>query len=370
MARIPYTVAASRLGMTVVLLRWFESYSPKRDGVKLKVHSDGTIDEQALQDFEAYLREPWPDRRVPSGIERELRKEAAGVCPLCGASLEVMDVAHIRRKGYEVEYYCQHPHNLICLCVACHGRYDRSKGVDVDTVEHHKQRVLARLMEQVKHDVGRAAAIDRVVGELQAEGLRRISQAVADVQARAHEEITSRLWEEFAPRIAGALVGLGAIRPEFAEQVRSAGDLRGVLISASADVAWNLPTTSGTLAGYSLLVGRDPTVLADHGWAHVPLEDRTSCRSCDSLLPLRSATCARCREDVPVEHDDQYEAEHLPDGTKRITLHDGGDPYLVARMKEGPATHSLACPRCGCERLFLEFDDDLCGSCRASYERA
>jgi hypothetical protein len=89
---------------------------------------------------------------VPVEITRELEREATGVCGLCSKECDRLEEAHIRRKGIELTFHCQHPSNLILLDPTCHSRYD-AKMISFAAVDHAKQRVQARLMESIDRDI-------------------------------------------------------------------------------------------------------------------------------------------------------------------------------------------------------------------------
>src|SRR5260221_9048621 len=117
MPRLRYTEAAGRLRMTVHLLRWF-SRNPA-NGRRLQFDAQGTVDENDLIAFNQNLWSAWPTRAVPTGVSNELRLEACGHCGICSTPFDVLDEAHIARRGVERDDYCQHPHNLILACGAC-----------------------------------------------------------------------------------------------------------------------------------------------------------------------------------------------------------------------------------------------------------
>lgn len=157
--------ACHRLRMTPTLLKWFTRYSPKGDGRKLQQKAPGEFDVAELETFDAYLRSEWTSRRVPVGIEAELFVEACGHCGLCGNPCDKLEMAHIQRRGIEVEYYFQHPGNLIPLCGSCHNRYDAPelKSVTFEVIQVAKDRLTSRKMESIDRDVERAKAVRAAV---------------------------------------------------------------------------------------------------------------------------------------------------------------------------------------------------------------
>lgn len=120
--------AAQQYKISPTLLRWFCSYSVKKDGRKLSfTENDGLyyFDKKELADFDAYLRLPWPksdgDQRpgIPAGINHEVKFEANAACAACRTTLG--ELAHIEPVATTLN---NHPHNLIFLCPNHHTAYD------------------------------------------------------------------------------------------------------------------------------------------------------------------------------------------------------------------------------------------------------
>lgn len=61
------------------------------------------------------------ENEFPKGLRKALRKEAKGVCTICGkaGSLEVHHCVPISRNGTKEK------HNALCVCPACHQVLDK-----------------------------------------------------------------------------------------------------------------------------------------------------------------------------------------------------------------------------------------------------
>lgn len=146
MSRLTLLESVQVLRMRTALIEKFTSHSPKGDGMKLEFSSSGTIEESDLIHFNQYLMSEWPSKRIPTYIENELKYEARDECGYCGNSL-ITESAHIDRKGIELDYYCQHPHNLIELCPNCHSRYD-NKEIKNTRIKEKKNELIDRLIRE------------------------------------------------------------------------------------------------------------------------------------------------------------------------------------------------------------------------------
>lgn len=169
--------ACHRLRITPTLLGWLTRYAAKGDQRKLREKSPGDFDMTEVDAFDAHLRTAWPSKNVPTGIETELLVEACGHCGLCGDPCEKLQMAHIRRKDVEVQYYFQHPSNLISLCGSCHDRYDdlKLKTVSLQVIEAAKERLVSRKMEAIDRDVERAKAVREAVEAAKVELMAKFS---------------------------------------------------------------------------------------------------------------------------------------------------------------------------------------------------
>lgn len=192
---VGYLEAAERFRYTPHLLKWFCRYAAKPgEGRKLLEVTEGNFHESELIDFERHLWRPWPTRYVPAGISAELKREASGVCVTCSAPCDVLEESHIRRKGIELEHYCQHPHNLLLLCPTCHRRYDGpSQQLDFETVRHRKEVAQGRLLAEVDRQV----AIARAVSQLTAPLRQAIDSSDREAMLEVLDEIGKELGVAF-----------------------------------------------------------------------------------------------------------------------------------------------------------------------------
>jgi|GEM_PF-1977157 len=120
--------AAQEVKMSPTLLRWFTSYAPKNDGVKLKYTEKNGVyyyDKNELINFSSFLNLPWAKSdkgsrpRIPIGIAREIKTECHHRCPACNSNIG--ELAHIKPVA---KTFSNHPHNLIFLCPTHHTEYD------------------------------------------------------------------------------------------------------------------------------------------------------------------------------------------------------------------------------------------------------
>ena len=120
--------AAQLVKISPNLLRWFTSYSPKKDGRKLKsevIEGVYYFDKKELLEFDSYLHLPWPKAptaqrpTIPAGIALEVNTECFYRCPICNTTIG--ELAHIKAVS---KSYDNHPHNLIYLCPDHHTLYD------------------------------------------------------------------------------------------------------------------------------------------------------------------------------------------------------------------------------------------------------
>ncbi|WP_199085492.1 HNH endonuclease signature motif containing protein [Bosea sp. ASV33] len=123
--------AASLVGMSPKLLRWFTSYAPKQDSDrKLKARKEEEqiyFERTELEGFNDWLKLPWPSKDgarppVPEGIKREIKDEAGGECAICHAHSDSCEAAHIVPVAATKN---NHPENLIWLCANHHTKFDK-----------------------------------------------------------------------------------------------------------------------------------------------------------------------------------------------------------------------------------------------------
>ena len=101
---------------------------------------------QELDDFDAYLREPW----APAGASRtdppkcivdHLRAESGNQCARCGSGVGVQ-TAHIDPWTTSRSH---HPLNLIRLCSGCHLEHDLHKSIPTEELRSLKDGLTARM---------------------------------------------------------------------------------------------------------------------------------------------------------------------------------------------------------------------------------
>ncbi len=123
--------AASLVGMSPTLLKWFVSYAPKYgSGRKLKARKESGrfyFDRAELEGFNDWLKLPWPSKNgdrppVPAGIKSEIQEEAHGECAICHANANSCEAAHIDPVSKSKN---NHPDNLIWLCANHHTKFDK-----------------------------------------------------------------------------------------------------------------------------------------------------------------------------------------------------------------------------------------------------
>ncbi|RYG87771.1 MAG: hypothetical protein EON58_20455, partial [Alphaproteobacteria bacterium] len=123
--------AASLVGMSPTLLKWFVSYAPKHaSNRKLKARKYKKryfFDRAELEGFNDWLSLPWPSKNgdrppVPSGIKSEIQEEAHGECAICHGNANSCEAAHIDPVASSKN---NHPDNLIWLCANHHTKFDK-----------------------------------------------------------------------------------------------------------------------------------------------------------------------------------------------------------------------------------------------------
>lgn len=123
--------AASITHMSPDLLRWLTSHAPKSGlARKLKVTRKESdiffFDRVEVLAFDAWLKQPWPRKNgkrpgIPTGIRREVKKEANGSCAICQGHKDTCEAAHLDPIAKSDN---NHPENLLWLCGNHHTAYD------------------------------------------------------------------------------------------------------------------------------------------------------------------------------------------------------------------------------------------------------
>jgi hypothetical protein len=350
---LDYKQAAVKLGMTVILLKWFSRYSPKSDGRKLQVSDEGFIEEAELEAFDKHLWSEWPTRSVPAEISRELQREAQGTCPICNRGTDVPQEAHIDRKGKEIAHYAQHPHNLILLCRECHGRYDDLPGSTItnDVVRTAKKRVLSRLLEDVARDVATAHAVTKQIEETREAVRGVISRIGSTVQVPTN----AALDEDLLNRVAQAVLEAAGIHLD-AEPVSTPEALSETLQQIGAAMTYTRPATAGVLRSYAAHLDAAKEDLADE-WDHVPVDERAKCIRCGSPALISELECVRCSQTNWTLSDSE---SYRIDEKGQVYESDDDDRY---------PSRPIRCDHCK-GTLFTVHFKSLCGWCDHMSERA
>lgn len=335
--RLTIVEAAHKVRMTVTLLEWASKNSLKRDGQKLII-DDGYIDEAQLASFDSSLRTPWSNKNPGKEILREIEREARGRCGLCKDKTDAVEIAHIDRFGIELEYHCQHPHNLIRLCSTCHTRYDVKQELENSTIRHAKQQLLAELMADVDVDVRLNSAIQQHLGA--------ISTAVAAEVSRQVKLLS--IARDLTQHIETLVTGSAAPVP------RSPAEAGQRLAAISGSISEQNPVTSHLLLKYTeaLADGSSPPrdLTIDALYRRSP--DR--CEQCDAQTRIDNTSCSECDQDA----GDHELWTAVGDGT--YNLHDEDLNGVVT---------DVTCDDCGANTFHVEFNS-LCDGCEHMWSRA
>ena len=313
--------------MTVKLLQWCKSYSPKRDGRKLQFNNDGTIEGAEIVAFDAYLHAPWDDKNPGLEISREIARESRGLCGNCQRATDALEVAHIDRFEEELTYHCQHPHNLIMLCVECHTRYDRLRTLTNDQIKHAKQILIARLMEDVDRDF-----------EMQRQMQTWVMTYGSKVMS-AWQSFTQGLAQQAETVVTGSASAPAASPAEAGEK----------LSFLSGSVAQTSPLTSKLLNTYAVSVLND-----EPPPANVSVEDLFDDR------PPQPGKCYRDGEDTPIESASCSECGEGTD-TPSFAVAIGDGSYELYDEDFRGDTTQIVC-ECGSKSFDVEFEA-LCEYC-------
>lgn len=276
---LPLKNVAHRLRMTVALLQWCRRYSPKRDDRKLSFNSDGTIDDEEVTAFEEYLRAPWPDKNPGAEILREIARESRGLCGLCSRATDATEAAHIDRFGIELSHHCNHPHNLVMLCVDCHARYDRLKTIQNDTVKHAKQQLISRLMEDVDRDLEMSRLLQGWVAQ---HGPHFLSAWTASAQGLVQQAET-------------VVTGSTSTTPPTSTTTSDK------LSFLSGSVEQTSPLTAKLLSKYALSVKKKeppPSDISIESLFDEKPPEPGRCLRDGANTPMESARCSACGEDA------------------------------------------------------------------------
>ena len=257
---------AHRLRMTTWLVRWLTQNDVCGGNRLRSTGSPPAFDAGHVEEFDLALKGPWPSKNVPAEIARELRREARGMCGLCGEPNDRLEEAHIRRKDEEQAFHCQHPYNLLLMCPNCHSRYDADL-VPYVAVEHAKQLAQAKLMEAIDRDILAERVLREEIRKMVAGGV-----GFADAARRMIASATGRTVEpESHLEAVSALIATA--REVGGEQPLTGGLLMGTAFEGELDedldsfkylesLAQPLPTREefdDEFDGYRIRDGHDPS---------------------------------------------------------------------------------------------------------------
>jgi len=149
--------AALRLGITPELLFFYTSRGfQKRPGEKrgLLTHEVGGLTRFSVSEldaFDSYLREPWAEvgearRDPPQKVLAYLHAESGGSCVRCGSGIAV-ETAHIEPWATS---RCNHHHNLLRICSACHSEHDSHHSLSTDELRKLKAAAIERLRANLR----------------------------------------------------------------------------------------------------------------------------------------------------------------------------------------------------------------------------
>jgi hypothetical protein len=344
-----YNEASHHLRVTPELLKWYCRYSPKGDGRKLQQLVVGSFSQDELDAFDTYLRTAWPNKRAPTGVARELRIEACGKCGVCETPCDKLQAAHIRRRGFEVTFYYQHPSNLILLCGHCHDRYDDPalKGITLEVVQAAKERLVARNMAAIDRDVLFARALRDVVESAKAS----IREEV--VSATRAQLTNPMLWSSAAApllnAVAHGLAGGGKPTPNFDPQQPAES-----LTVMSGSLQPSQQMTRALLHGYALeATGSAEEAPSEWELVEAPEEapEEYECSICGNLLDSVDYGCNDCgHHGSSIEQPDTVE-ENAFGVMLPVYTDDRGDSY------------ALTCEKCDGQNLTLSYFESMCSSC-------
>jgi hypothetical protein len=339
-----YKEACHRLRITPALLKWFTRYSPKNDGTKLVEAVPGDFDRADLDAFDSYMRMAWRSKNIPLGIQAELRVEARGRCALCDDPCEKLQLAHIRRKGVEVNHHFQHPENLIPLCGTCHDRYDdpHLKEITLEVVCAAKERLTSRKMEAIDRDVERARMVREAVESVKVD----LSAKLAALTGLPPDGST--LWSAGAADLLTAVAqgifggphSISAIDPTSPSD--SLVRLRDSLEPPGA-------VTQAVLGGYA----QEATgAFTDSEWDMIEYEPPEYECICGDLKDTVDYECLNCG--------------HAGSNLEVPSRVEDGVPYY--EDARGDSEEPLSCEKCSSENLETSYPEQYCSRCRYKFE--
>jgi len=344
-----YKEASAHLRISPILLKWFGSYAPKRDGRKLREQSPGVFEASELNAFDAHLKTAWRNRSVPSGIKRELALEASGSCPVCNQPCEKLQEAHIRRKDVEVLHYFQHPVNLLPICGTCHDRYDdpRLVAIDLAVITAAKERLISRKMEAIDRDVRFAAAIRETI-EAEKTTLRSHYSLLT---ATAPNNAT--LWQTDGATILAALRRSWVDAPAGGLPPLDSTSASDSLAMISGSLSPMQQATHAVLDGYQQEASGSVGAAPDE-WALIE-NDEAADYECD--------LCGGLKDSVDYECLDCHECTSDANPPSDMVKNSSG--LLVPRFEDARGDLvELGCQACGGNNLNLSYGESYCSKCR------
>jgi DnaJ-class molecular chaperone len=394
--------AATRVGMSPTLLRWFTKNAPKSgDPRKLKIakEENGVIffDEQQLLSFNDWLRQPWPHQpgkrpNIPAGIRTEIKTEANGACALCQSHGDSCEIAHLDPVA---KTECNHPEGLLNLCANHHTKYDNGRyGPDKENAEFvkslktvlhlHKRRLWA-----MQDEVGRKLFLILAECERLDEELKR---AKTPVQTKAIESIAKASLAEL-PKLApvshadphyaaykAISADLKAVSTKTAipVQLRQAKRIKQEYVAALGYVACPLCKASGYYDGADCLVCGGDREIAEEAADQVDLAEFTKveCPLCKGGGKFDGEDCPECGGEGNMQRrfaenvdTRQYKRVECPlckgggqyDGDDCPGCHgDGEMPRYAADQVDVRQYKSVECPLCKGKGVY---DADRCPEC-------
>ncbi|MFL5356269.1 zinc finger domain-containing protein [Archangium sp.] len=214
--------AAALVRMSPQLLEWFSTHAPKSGHSRKLEYTKGAdgdllFEPEKLKNFSAYLAEPWPAKPgkrpdVPTGVEQEIKEEAAFKCVICdrpGGQFAHIDPVHNSKNN--------HPHNLIYLCPNDHDDFDKKKLISRSDIEKAKKQILdARAAIWRAH----AGLLDEILALIKQ--LQSVNAALKKKHLPAVANIRSALMEHIKTHALAPSLKKKA--PEFAKRLKSALD--------------------------------------------------------------------------------------------------------------------------------------------------
>lgn len=396
--------AALRLSISPELLRYFTSHTVKKnDSRKLqvaKIQEDLLFfDVEELDNYDAWLRGPWPAEpkkrpHLPKAIKEELISEAAGECALCQKNGNSCEAAHITPVA---QSKCNHPHHLLWLCANHHTKFDNGsigpKGASNTLIKATKLVVQSARKHIWQHtaDVSiQLAALLKLANDLHAdlkanpssaeevEGVgKQLLKLLPAVASKNTDEEIKPILEKISANVSGTgIVGVQEQASTTAQSLEFIGSLEQEFLHKAG--LQDCPLCVGTRWH------NEQECPVCQGEGSVPEDCRpdlspfrsVSCRLCCGSGRADGDTCPACGGDGSMESrvDEQIDWDDFRKVTCTLCHGDGrhlGEECPVCRGEQRVPRHALErvnqrdfeevdCPLC--EGLG-DFDWDTCPEC-------